>query len=226
MKPLIGLVSLTILVLNSALSTALKDINYDIQETGLYKRTSDPSYHRLYKRSPEVVDTPSAGKGRKSDPGTKDAPVDGADGKPHAGPFVDPIDAETPSKSTKEATGSKQKPVPEDGVMNDPHREAPKKGTTGTEGGVTEKMKSKEAHENETGRKKIQKPESPKDADSVSHKEDDTGTVNSGDKHKNSKGSDRTAQKASKEDEQPGKTKGTVSKEVSDYNHSHFSYRD
>lgn len=95
--------------------------------------------------------------------GTKDAPVDGLDGKPHAGPFVDT----TPSDKTKKpAAGAAdaEKPLPtsldklkkegyssedgwalipekNDGVMNDPNRSAPKQGTTGTEGGVTERTR-------------------------------------------------------------------------------------
>lgn len=91
--------------------------------------------------------------------GTKDAPVDGKDGKPHAGPFVDP---QGDRKKTKEATTAAEGelvtgkkitlegapkdttvhdgvkiPESNDGVMNDPNRPVPKKGTTGLEGGIS-----------------------------------------------------------------------------------------
>ncbi|KAF2208030.1 hypothetical protein CERZMDRAFT_23286, partial [Cercospora zeae-maydis SCOH1-5] len=86
--------------------------------------------------------------------GTEDAPVDGLDGKPHAGPFVD-RPAEDGSKKADTAVGPKPKPtslsnfagqdIPEknDGVMNDDTRTPPKKGTTGTEGGISEKTKDR-----------------------------------------------------------------------------------
>ncbi|KAK6442659.1 GCR1-dependent translation factor 1 [Oleoguttula sp. CCFEE 5521] len=99
--------------------------------------------------------------------GTEDAPVDGLDGKPHAGPFVDTTPEQTSSVTgTKTATatakalptsleklaggassgdGLKLEDIPEknDGVMNDDTRPIPKKGTTGTEGGVSEKEKAR-----------------------------------------------------------------------------------
>jgi hypothetical protein len=122
-----------------------------------------------------------------SDLGTKDAPVDGKDGKPHAGPFVDsdrkkpkPSQAVTeiediePSTKTypKEKTVD-GKPIPEvnDGVMNDQERVLPKDGTTGTEGGVSEKDKARKAHEGQTGEKLEKTPESPKEAPPLPHSE-------------------------------------------------------
>jgi hypothetical protein len=116
--------------------------------------------------------------------GTKDAPVDGKDGKPHAGPWVgigeEPKKESKEGKKTKEDTelvapkkedmkklvnadGTK---IPEvnDGVMDDPHRQIPKEGTTGTEGGVSEKDKARKAQEGQTGEKLEKKPDSPKEA--------------------------------------------------------------
>ena len=77
--------------------------------------------------------------------GTEDAPVDGLDGKPHAGPFVDITPEETGSV-TVSATATAKKALPtllekfadegadipekNDGVMNDEGRVKPKKGTT------------------------------------------------------------------------------------------------
>ena len=98
--------------------------------------------------------------------GTKDAPVDGKDGKPHAGPFVE-TEAERTRKKAKESgdeevlaltkkpqakedvklPASKDMPVmveKNDGVMDDPNRVGPKEGTRGTEGGISEKSKNKE----------------------------------------------------------------------------------
>lgn len=127
--------------------------------------------------------------------GTKDAPVDGQDGKPHAGPFVDTtpstsVDVDTAAGNTKKlpaAVEDLDKPLPtslqklknelgsedalanipekNDGVMNDPNRSAPKKGTTGTEGGVSERTR-KESTLSESLEKKV---ESPKDAVLLAH---------------------------------------------------------
>jgi len=119
----------------------------------------------------------------KYDIGTKDAPVDGKDGKPHAGPFVgsekdpkkEPKKPKTGSaegelvvgkdspKDLKAPDGGKIPPV-NDGVMDDPNRELPKQGTTGTEGGVSEKDKARKAKEGLTGEKLEKKPDSPKEA--------------------------------------------------------------
>lgn len=123
--------------------------------------------------------------------GTKDAPVDGLDGKPHAGPWV-AIDSE---KKKKPAAGGdyigpkipasvarleKERsseqgwsliPDKNDGVMDDENRAVPKKGTTGTEGGVSEKSKMEKAHELKTGEKAEKKPDSPKEARPLPHSE-------------------------------------------------------
>jgi len=122
--------------------------------------------------------------------GTKDAPVDGKDGKPHAGPFVGTEkdakkDPKKPSSGSEEgelvvgklehpevvtADGGKI-PTSNDGVMDDPHRQVPKEGTTGTEGGVSEKDKQRKAQEGQTGEKLEKKPDSPKEAPPLPHSE-------------------------------------------------------
>jgi Ca2+/H+ antiporter, TMEM165/GDT1 family len=115
--------------------------------------------------------------------GTKDAPVDGKDGLPHQGPFVE-TGAERDRKKTKESDDeepatSPQKaldveyaiepgtPESNDGVMDDPHRLGPKEGTRGTEGGVSEKSKDK---------KYVEKvPDPPKKEPPLPHSEEKIG---------------------------------------------------
>lgn len=115
------------------------------------------------------------------DLGTKDAPVDGLDGKPHKGPFVGdqrkklPIHVEEiltgDIKSAKDVddddASDSDKIQPEDGVMNDPNRKRPEEGTTGTEGGVSEKEKDRKM-----GEDKKKRPEAPKEAPSLPHGEE------------------------------------------------------
>lgn len=120
--------------------------------------------------------------------GTKDAPVDGFDGKPHAGPYV----ADTPTSHGKQpavvedlGTGKKTLPKPKDStlvgpedtvldgdksVMQDPDRKLAT-GKTGVEGGVSAKDKERLAHEDKTGSKKEQVPTSPKEAPPLPHGE-------------------------------------------------------
>jgi len=95
--------------------------------------------------------------GKANPVGTKDAPVDGKDGLPHQGPFVE-TGAERDRKKTKENDVEEPATTPlkgsdtehfvepgtprsNDGVMDDPNRLGPKEGTRGTEGGVSEKSK-------------------------------------------------------------------------------------
>lgn len=99
----------------------------------------------------------AAALGKANPVGTKDAPVDGKDGLPHQGPFIE-TGAERDRKKTKESddkerltSSSKDSdmehavepgtPQSNDGVMDDPNRLGPKEGTRGTEGGVSEKSK-------------------------------------------------------------------------------------
>jgi len=119
----------------------------------------------------------------KYDVGTKDAPVDGKDGKPHAGPFVgSEKDSKKPKDKVKttaednelvlgkeeyadlKTPDGEKIPAVNDGVMDDPNRELPKQGTTGTEGGVSKKDKARKAKEGQTGEKLEKKPDSPKEA--------------------------------------------------------------
>ncbi|OJD17514.1 hypothetical protein AJ78_02383 [Emergomyces pasteurianus Ep9510] len=112
-----------------------------------------------------------------------DLPYDGKDGKPHAGPWVE-TGADRDRKKAKESPDKGQllkpastdpplehvgldgKPIPasNDGVMDDPNREGPKEGTTGTEGGVSERSK-----ESKPGAEK--KPDPPKEAPPLPHSE-------------------------------------------------------
>jgi hypothetical protein len=97
----------------------------------------------------------AAGLGTQAGPiGTKDAPVDGKDGMPHEGPFVE-TNAERSRKKSKETgdeeivpaalwtTVDKNIPLSNDGVMDDAGRRGPAEGTRGTEGGVSGKSSSK-----------------------------------------------------------------------------------
>lgn len=105
--------------------------------------------------------------------GTKDAPVDGQDGKPHAGPFVElssktsesdelPVLKDRPVDPT--IVDGKRLPQSNDGVMDDKNWPGPKKGTTGTEGGVTAKDRERRLREQRTGGKVENKPQTPKEA--------------------------------------------------------------
>ena len=208
---------LSLLALSAWLSLAQQPENsLDSAAHKLYKRSDIENTRQLYKRSPEKDDS-SSSKSKSKDQGTKDAPIDGADGKPHAGPFVETTDSDAKkdqSKSSKEKSSQKEKPSPEDGVMNDRSRNPPKKGTTGTEGGVSEKSKNREDHESETGRKVTQKPESPKDKDSVAHKETDAEEAKKSEKSKAGKNADKSGSRGSKSDDKDEKPKGAMSMEV------------
>lgn len=124
----------------------------------------------------------------KADVGTKAAPVDGKDGKPHRGPWVGLSadrgkEEESEDGVTKEASsGKKPSPRPwteqiipkaNEGVMDDPNREAPKKGTTGTEGGVSEKERDRKAQEGQTGERTEMRPDPPKESPPLPHSEEE-----------------------------------------------------
>ncbi|KAH7045799.1 UPF0016-domain-containing protein [Macrophomina phaseolina] len=128
----------------------------------------------------------------KLDIGTKDAPVDGLDGKPHAGPFVlENTPMEKPSKASDSAHESLSDTVIADqkkiasekdiGVMDDPDRTVPKKGTTGTEGGVTQRTKEHKALEKEKGEKLGKIPMSPDEERPLSSDEQERMGVDSAD---------------------------------------------
>ena len=119
-----------------------------------------PSDSSLHEREATPVNAPpevGVVPGKANPVGTKDAPVDGRDGLPHQGPFVETgaerdrkktkeNDDEQPAKSPPKGSDVEHSvepgtPVSNDGVMDDPNRLGPKEGTRGTEGGVSEKSK-------------------------------------------------------------------------------------
>lgn len=124
--------------------------------------------------------------------GTKFAPFDGKDGRPHAGPFIE-TNAERDRKKAKEsgdeeAVTSKpalkdisskgasyvddlKAPVTNDGVMDDPNRRGPKEGTRGTEGGISAKTDRKAQQGDIVGPKSEKKPDPPKEAPPLPHSE-------------------------------------------------------
>lgn len=132
----------------------------------------------------------------KLDVGTKDAPVDGLDGKPHAGPFVlenTPIEKPAKGSDSTKSTAHEsladtitedQKKASSDkdiGVMDDPDRALPKKGTTGTEGGVTQRTKEHKALEEEKGEKLGKVPMPPDEERPLSSDEQERMGVDSAD---------------------------------------------
>ncbi|EOD47212.1 putative upf0016-domain-containing protein [Neofusicoccum parvum UCRNP2] len=141
----------------------------------------------------------SASATNKLEVGTKDAPVDGYDGKPHDGPFVVADTKEKPAKgsdSTKTTSTESlsdtimvdQKKISSElltdkdiGVMDDPDRISPKKGTTGTEGGVTQRTKEHKALEQEKGEKLGKVPVSPDEERPLSNDEQERMGVDTAD---------------------------------------------
>ncbi|KAL8966979.1 MAG: hypothetical protein Q9183_003128 [Haloplaca sp. 2 TL-2023] len=125
--------------------------------------------------------------------GTKDAPVDGKDGRPHQGPFVEtsaqrdrkkaketgdeepasPTKKDPPSEKLKEAAAKDGEKMPEtnDGVMDDPNRTGPKDGTRGTEGGISEKSRDGKVEGDAGLSKSERKPDPPKEAPPLPHGE-------------------------------------------------------
>jgi putative Ca2+/H+ antiporter (TMEM165/GDT1 family) len=175
------------LILLPALQVLARSTVAEVDGKRLVKRAADPAYtNAIPDPSPAAV-TPGASKGAK-DKGTKDAPVDGFDGKPHAGPYID----DTPTAHDKKpavvedlGTGKKTVPRPKDStlvgaekevldgdksVMQDPDRKLAT-GKTGVEGGVSAKDKERLAHEDKTGSKKEQVPTPPKEALPLPHGE-------------------------------------------------------
>ncbi|KAI1025895.1 hypothetical protein LB503_006596 [Fusarium chuoi] len=191
---------------------------------------------------------PQAGVKRHDIP-TKYAPVDGRDGKPHHGPFIEIDDhkktpevaleagSDTAAGSGSEAgaaagagagagtgasagavagtepkTGTEAAPkidsnpdslpglkgrpedptvvdgekIPEtnDGVMFDTNRVHAQEGTTGTEGGVTERSRARKLEEDLAGEETFRKPSSPKEAPPLPHSEEEKIRASGGDKAK------------------------------------------
>lgn len=171
----------TLLLLLPALRVLATSIAVDTADKPV-ARAAVPAY-TLASSLPDASLAP-ASPGSK---GTKDAPVDGLDGKPHAGPYVDDTPTshdkkpnvvedlrpgKTPASSLEDSTtlveaddsvldGDKS-------VMQDPDRKLAT-GSTGTEGGVSAKDKERLAHEEKTGEKMEKVPESPKEAPPQPH---------------------------------------------------------
>ncbi|KAH6874923.1 hypothetical protein B0T10DRAFT_200251 [Thelonectria olida] len=131
----------------------------------------------------DAVSPPSANK-RHGVP-TKDAPVDGKDGKPHLGPFVDTDGTKRGSDSTQKSlppldgrpddptvVDGKRIPESNDGVMFDKNRDYAAQGKTGLEGGMTEKSKARKAEEDRTGEKVVTQPPPPKEQPPLPHSEE------------------------------------------------------
>ncbi|KAL8807422.1 MAG: hypothetical protein Q9182_000761 [Xanthomendoza sp. 2 TL-2023] len=160
--------------------------------------------------------------------GTKDAPVDGKDGRPHQGPFVETSaerdrkkakesgDDEPPSAPKKPPKGEHLKeasykdgrkidlPETNDGVMDDPNRTGPKDGTRGTEGGISEKSRDSKVEGDIGLTKSEKKPDPPKEAPPLPHGEQEKlGQMES--KDSNKKPSDTVPEK---DDESKEKSKG------------------
>lgn len=136
--------------------------------------------------------------------GTKDAPVDGKDGRPHAGPFVETAAARDRKKAKENGKSdvptARKKPRPKDkikgeshesgwntaipesndGVMDDPSRRGPKEGTRGTEGGISEKTRDKKLQENQDGVASEKVPEKPKGVPPLPHSEQEHIRTNEG----------------------------------------------
>lgn len=144
-----------------------RDVSSSAEGFELAKEVSEPSASN--QPSKPVVDGV----------GTKDAPVDGKDGRPHLGPFVETT-AERDRKKLKESgdgvpkqkelggSSSEGLPVSNDGVMDDPNRKGPKEGTRGTEGGISEKTKDGKEDKKDGTEKK---PDPPKEAPPLPHSE-------------------------------------------------------
>ncbi|KAF4448129.1 hypothetical protein F53441_8445 [Fusarium austroafricanum] len=176
---------------------------------------------------------PQAGVKRHDIP-TKYAPIDGRDGKPHHGPFIeiddhkkttekapaagsDPAAGSGPGKGAGAGTspeagagapppkvdtkpdslpGLKGRPddptvvdgekIPKtnDGVMFDTNRVHAQEGTTGTEGGVTERYRARKLEEDAAGEETFRKPSSPKEAPPLPHSEEEKIRASGGDKAK------------------------------------------
>lgn len=164
-----------ILLLLPSLAAALADASSDVpsdRKASLYRRDA-------VEVEPDAL---TVNAGARRDVPTRDAPVDGKDGKPHLGPFVetdigtggDLSDLTLKGKpSDWETVDGKKIPESNDGVMFDKNRERPLEGTTGTEGGVTEKDNIKKAQEGKAGGKLQTQPEPPKEQPPLPHSEEE-----------------------------------------------------
>lgn len=145
------------LLLLPALSTAAADIKSDSESGTTVSRESYDLNSRYV--DPDTISNNAA-------KGSLDVPVDGKDGRPHAGPWVETsaerdrksskgsddidvvsgkFDTKIPSSEHLSTEDGKVIPHSNGGVMDDPSRTGPKEGTRGTEGGVSEKGKENNA---------------------------------------------------------------------------------
>jgi len=136
--------------------------------------------------SKEVTDS-TLKTGTKPNPvGTEHAPVDGKDGVPHQGPWVetsaervrkkakttlddddDSSSISHPQLEDRQRDSTSQKiPQSNEGVMDDKSRSGPVEGTRGTEGGITEKSKNKDPISVDQKR-----PDAPKEQPPLPHSE-------------------------------------------------------
>ncbi|KAJ6114874.1 hypothetical protein N7486_000652 [Penicillium sp. IBT 16267x] len=159
-----------LLLLLPALSTAATNTQ-SISEPSAHKSRGGSALDARYIAADSVASTNAIH-------GSPDVPVDGKDGRPHAGPWVETsadrdrksskgsddvdlvstnYDSKIPSSDHLSTEEGKMIPHSNGGVMDDPHRAGPQEGTRGTEGGVSEKGK-----ENLYNAAKV--PDSPKEA--------------------------------------------------------------
>ena len=137
---------------------------------------NDVSQNKV-RKVPATEELTDAAIGSRAAPvGTERAPVDGKDGMPHDGPWVQ-TEADRKKQKLKDvdddekviintrtsSTSSTDIPQSNDGVMDDRNRKSPQEGTRGTEGGVSEKSKDGQLVE--------KKPEQPKEALPLPHSE-------------------------------------------------------
>ena len=162
---------------------AASSLGHALESSNLRKRAPDAVEGRDFVQTEPGASAPPRESLRASWRKSEDAPVDGQDGKPHAGPFVD---ASRDDREISDAPKEKSRPanlekwtqaggtewrledVPErnDGVMNDENRVAPKKGTDGTAGGISEKEKERRLKGYDNN-----KPQEPKTVPELPHSE-------------------------------------------------------
>jgi hypothetical protein len=157
--------------------------------------------------------------------GTKDAPVDGQDGRPHAGPFIE-TNAERDRKKAKEkgeddlppaghkpgpkdgsASFDSDLPATNDGVMDDRNREGPKEGTRGTEGGISEKNE-KQRLDSMSGKEVTKTPSEPKEAPPLPHSEQEKLSESKEKEAKLSKGSKASDGKTKQDESEESEISG------------------
>lgn len=131
-----------------------------------------------------VADTPAIAPVKPAHVGTEHAPVDGKDGIPHAGPWIetsadrerkkngdDAEAAQRPKSQSlqifKESVKDQTIPQSNEGVMDDKSRSGPVDGTRGIEGGMTEKTRGRGTLNLSPGNK----PQAPKEQPNLPHSE-------------------------------------------------------